>query len=198
MPFDATHKVVYGADARGPRTWAATTFIAWLSATLNDEDGPYAAALGVTPQRQVIVTDNRVVATSLFSGDKLPPVVLVGDGPLESHFTSRNINGVNYEGQRNMLQFKLDMGVNDRGDVPNAEEATIEEIESALDAIRNEDRSLSDFVCDAVKRGLPELDALGLLNTEITPDAANQAAGNGRNPHDLTLFVISLDDYTPA
>jgi hypothetical protein len=193
MGFEATERVWYGDDARRIRSVARQALIDFLSDTLNDEGGPYYTALGLGEPiegsedgelLEVIVTKSREHASKLFDGGDGTPVVFVMLGPVESTPSGKTVGGVYYRGERHDLTLILDMGVNQRTD--DAENPVVE---------AENDSEFADFVFDAVSRGRYELSQVGLHGVSIQSDAEQQRAGNGRNPHTVTCFVTTLDNY---
>jgi hypothetical protein len=186
MPFDGTHGVVYGDDARKVPQWARGAFCAWLAGKLNDADGPYADGLGITAERQAVVTDNRLVAREQYSAAGSPPVVFVAQGSVEATPSGKRIGGVSYRGTRYEIAMELDMGISDK--TPDEDDETAEVRDDSL---------LASFVSDAVERGRAELDALGLNNGDLKADTEKQRAGEGRYPHRLKCFCLGLNDWAP-
>lgn len=186
MPYDSTQKVIWGPDALTPEKWARKTFCDWLMARLNDAEGPYAAPLGLTAEREAIVTDNGQIAKAMYDDENSPPVVSVMQGPVDGIDFDREIAGATYKGRHIDLQCILDMGVRDAQ--PNTDNVAMQ---------RADDSNLAGFVADAVRRGFNPLNLLGLFNCEIEPDTEKQRAGQGRHPMQLTFFIQTLDDWTP-
>lgn len=186
MPYDAANNVLYGLDARRPRAYALSTALAFLRDRLNDADGPYYEELNLTGDRPVVATDNMVVAAALYdqSGADLP-IVYGYVGASTSQLTGKKIGGTDYEGKRHSITLRFDSGVND---------SASDENESPV-AKLGADRTLADFVIDALEEGLEELTAVGLQNVDVKPDEQAQLAGRGRNPVVMTCFVMAIKGY---
>lgn len=182
MPFDSQLKVLHGDDAATPASWARITFCNWLAAKLNDESGPYAAKLSITPDRQAFVSENGELAKAMFGDRKAPPVVTMEQGPIDDMDYRRKIGGVIYSGRRLEVQCTLDMGVGDA--TPDDDDVAAE---------RNDENNLVGFVTDAVSEGYNELGALGLFHALINPDGEKQ----GRHPQQLSFFLRTLRDWEP-
>jgi hypothetical protein len=182
-------RVAYGINARIPAEWARLRFCAWLEGKLNDTAGPYfeALRLKLTPpdERRAIVTDNRKIARAMYSRATSPPVVMVSSLPSDDWMLSgQKIEGVFHHGKRHELSFDIDMGINDA--TPGQVDVVSEERDDAL---------LAAFVADAVREGYDELAQIGLNHAVMVP---TNNAGNGRHPHRMTFFVITLDDWAPS
>ncbi len=174
-----------------PEVWGQNTFLAFVRSALNDPAGPYYEALKLAEERPAIVSAARRVAAALYADKDSGPVVFSMLGPGENTSSGKTIGGTFYEGQRVGVTLKLDMGVNDASpEDPDEEEDNVAD-EAAMDAM------LGGFVRDIVRRGFAELAALGLNNIAILPDEENQRAGVGRNPHIVTFFVKTVDNWTP-
>lgn len=192
MPFNETYGVIYGKDARKVEKWARGTFCTWLAAQLNDVGGPYYDDLGLTTSRKAVVTDNVSEARANYVPGSTTPVVFAQQGDVESRRYQKRVEGQPYEGQRYEITLELDMGIestpleiiNDEP-VPN---------DSAIDLV-NDDSLLVSFVRDAVRRGLSDLDDLGLFNTNLIADLEKQRAGVGRYPHRLTFFCTAIETH---
>ena len=172
MPLDPQTLCLTGKDAMRPKSWATQTFCDWLAAILNDTSGPYADELGVTEERQTIVTDNLEIGSAMFKQKQSPPVVLVMKGESEQMMCGEVA-----------ITLQLDMGVRDRltdDDIQGNENVIVE-------AQSNE--MLTDFVAHAINSNYKQLCAIGLHNPMLTTDAERQRAGQERNPHTLNFFV---------
>ena len=195
MGFHAEKRLWYGDDTRRIRSVARQALIDFLNGKLNHEGGPYYTPLGLGEPiegnedgelLQVIVTGSREHAAKLFNGGDGTPVVFVMLGPSEETPSGATIGGNYFKGRRHDLTFVLDMGINQRTD--SAENPVVE---------AENDAEFADFVYDAVSQGRKELSDRGLHGVSIQPDAEQQRAGNGRNPHTVTCFVTTLDNYAP-
>ncbi|MBW3635754.1 MAG: hypothetical protein KY445_04710 [Armatimonadetes bacterium] len=183
MPFDLTHGVVYGDDAKTPLKWARETFCEWLAAKLNDPGGPYAAALGVTAERPAFVLENAAIAQAMYRRADAPPVVSVSQGPVNSMDWRKDIDGVERNGRRIEIECTLGMGVADR--TPDDDDVAAE---------RSDDNNLAGFVCDIIGDQWEDLETIGLFNAAIDPDPE----AGVKHPQKLTFFIRTLRDWTPT
>ena len=186
MPFDSTHKVVYGVDAGNVEMWARGVLCNHIKSKLNDASGPYYAALGLNSERLAVVTDNGQVASAMYSAPLSPPVVSLMQEPSDSQVWRKTIGGQSYKGKRKNLALTLDMGIRDAQ--PDDDNPVLEARDDSL---------LAGFVTEIIENGYDELTALGLCNIKITPSAEKQRSGQGRYPHDVTFFVRALSGYQP-
>lgn len=192
MPYNDTHKLIYGKDARKVPQWARGVFCAWLAEKLNDATGPYYDDLQLTSERKAVVTDNSKTANAVYSDTKNPPVVFAQQGVVENRRYQKRVESQTYEGQRYEITLELDMGIsNTQPEIINDEPIPNDD---ATDLVRD-DSLLASFVADAVRRGLSELDDLGLFNTNLVADLEKQRAGVGRYPHRLTFFCVAIEQH---
>ena len=186
MPFDSLAKALIGEDARTPLDWARKTFCVWLSAKLNDANGPYASVLGVNSSRPAFVLEDTAILRAMYKRADKPPVVGLMQGPSEWADWQKSLQGQVFEGKRIGIEWDLDCGVGDRSPT-----------EDDLAAERADDSNLASFVQDAVESAHYELDTLGLFDVNIEPDTEKQKGGQGRHPHKITLFIRTLPSYVP-
>jgi hypothetical protein len=211
MPFDSTHKVVYGDDARRVPGWARDQIVAFAAGKLNDAEGPYYTPLGLdnTPvpvldangdeteetqwARAVEVSKIAAIIDALYKGPDATPVVFVAEGAATSRRSGKRIDNVHYEGRRWSLSLNADSGVRDAS--PESSDVASDNV--AAEA--NLDNLLACYVTDIFSRreNRQALHALGLADVRIQNDDESQRAGMGRNPRLITCDVLALDDYAP-